>query len=189
MYVICAIQFLGSLESGIGLPSIANWSKKQFETMKHGTRTEGAKMAALAGDMNKLAVDSAVKDMRIGSMTEDEQKEAEKTLQTTVGDQFLHYMWKTTVVDITQTIHEAAQMVLHDQAVLASQRRKRGEALQLLGEIFLAQPALEGPNFDKDGQQSYEEVAFSAMLETIVRKDKSAHFARSEHEYEEEREF
>lgn len=172
------------MESGIGLPSVANWAKKQLETMKHVMHTEAGKAAALAGDFDKMVLESAVKKSDImydETMTDQERNAMEDSLRAKVGDHFLHYMWKTTVVDITNTIHEAAQIVLHDQSVLASIRKKRGLALQLLGEIFIAQPALTGsPSFDRDGQKSYEEVAFSAILETIVRKEKSYQWARSE---------
>jgi len=184
VYSVSAIQFLGSMESGIGLPSVANWAKKQLETMKHVMHTEAGKAAALAGDFDKMVLESAVKKSDImydETMTDQERNAMEDSLRAKVGDHFLHYMWKTTVVDITNTIHEAAQIVLHDQSVLASIRKKRGLALQLLGEIFIAQPALTGsPSFDRDGQKSYEEVAFSAIVETIVRKEKSYQWARSE---------
>lgn len=181
-----AIQFLGSRESGIGLPSVSNWSKKQLETMRHTSRVNTAKALTLAGDMDKMTLEAAVKESALHSaMTDDERKVTEKILNEQVGEQFLQFMWKTTVVDITNTIHEAAQMVLYDQSVSVDTRKKRGLALKLLGELFMAQPVPEGPNFDRDGQQSYEEVAFSAMLETIMRKEKSFYMARAEMDVDE----
>jgi hypothetical protein len=75
-------------------------------------------------------------------------------------------------VDITNTLHEAAEMVLYDQNVSAEIRKKRGQGLQTLGEIFqTASKRHDIPNIE---QQEMEEIAFNAMLDTVWRQETKA---------------
>jgi hypothetical protein len=72
------------------------------------------------------------------------------------------------VVDITTTLHEVAQMVLYDQNVTADVRKKRGEALFAMGEIF---QKAEGKNLPNAEQEGLEEVAFHSLLDTVWRQE------------------
>ena len=85
----------------------------------------------------------------------------------------LQWLWTQTTVDVTNTVHEAARMVLHDRNVTDEVRKKRGEALLALGELF--QAAERPSNGEKIAEQEgYEEVAFHAMLDTIWRQEKAS---------------
>ena len=171
VYTIAAIQFLGSLNSGVGLPGMTEWAKKQHTDLKIAAEASAFKLSQVAGDMDLQAVHAAIKSIDFTHKSKEEQKQLQKELNEQLRGSLLKSMWTTTVLDITNTLHEAVQMVLFDLSVEPETRRKRAEGLKLLGEIFSSQPRPEGANFAMDGQLSYEEVAFAAMLETCVRKE------------------
>ena len=83
----------------------------------------------------------------------------------------LKLLWQQTVVDITNTVHEAAQMVFYDRNVSNDVRRKRAEALECLGQIFKNDMGKDQPIPEQAG---LEEVAFHAVLETVWRKELAA---------------
>ena len=107
--------------------------------------------------------------------TEEEKTAAEKEMEDAMAQGMVHMLWTISVVDITSTLHETAQMVLHDQGVDRDVRKRRAYGLKNLGEIFMSCPA---PLDDSsDARQMYEEAAFAAMLETIKRKEEAAQSA------------
>ena len=89
----------------------------------------------------------------------------------------LNVMWTTTVVDITSTLHEVAQMVLHDQSVDKDTRKRRAYGLKHLGEIFMACKTPTESDQPEDAKKLYEEAAMAALLETIKRKEEESHAA------------
>ncbi|KAI2508257.1 hypothetical protein MHU86_6186 [Fragilaria crotonensis] len=171
VYTIAAIQFLGSLTSGVGLPGMTAWAKKQQADLKKTAETSAFKVSRVVGDTDLQTVRAAISSSDFAYKSPEEQAQLQKELNEQLRATLLRSMWTTTVLDITNTLHEAIQMVLFDLSVDPEIRRKRAEGLKLLGEIFNSQPRPEGPNFAMDGQLSYEEVAFAAMLETCVRKE------------------
>lgn len=171
VYTISAIQWLGSRDSGVGMPSISAWAKRTYTNMKETTESGAFKVTHLAGDTDLMTVQAAISAAGYVDKSPEEQAALQKALALQVRKKFLRSMWTTTVVDITNTLHETVQMVLFDQAVDVETRTRRGEGLKLMGEIFAHQPHPDGPNVAMDGQLAYEEVAFAAMLETAVRKE------------------
>lgn len=171
VYTIAAVQWLGSRDSGVGMPSISAWAKRTYANMKETTESTAFKVSHVAGDTDLLTVEAAISAADYVDKTAEEQAALQKELAMQVRKRFLRSMWTTTVVDITNTLHETVQMVLFDQSVDKETRIKRGEGLKLMGEIFEQQPRPAGPNFAMDGQLAYEEVAFAAMLETCVRTE------------------
>ena len=162
------------------MPGIAAWAKKQQSALAETAKAGAFKLSRLAGDPNDHAVRAAIHSSDFVNKSNEEQETLLKELDEQVRVNFLRSMWTTTVLDIANTLHEVTQMVLFDQSVDADIRRKRGEGLKLLGDIFSSQPRPEGPNFAMDGQLSYEEVAFAAMLETCVRKEQWSRQAAQE---------
>ena len=62
--------------------------------------------------------------------TEEERKEKAAAMEQAQMFGMLNIMWTTTVVDITTTLHQVVQMVLHDQSVDLSIRKRRAGGLQ-----------------------------------------------------------
>jgi len=178
IYSLSAHQFLGSLDSGIGMPSIAKWAKGHAASMERQGETSKAKRDGLVAGMKMVTMQqTAAKD--IAAATTDEERKAkmdEMEEKMTTG--MLGVMWTTTVVDITTTLHEVAQMVLFDQSVDRDTRKRRGFGLKHLGEIFMAvSPSGEG--VPANAKTLYEDAAFAAMLETIKRKEEASQAAHA----------
>ena len=171
MYSFSAIHFLGSLESGIGMPSISRWAKKQSEALKVGTNKIIEKNLKFGGDKDNrdfhihvsTAIDKSAGDEELEELAMDALKKSH--LQEVAVD----LLWQQTVVDITSTVKEAAQMVLNDQSVTPDVRKARAEGLEVLGGVFEKCETAEDPNsYD---QKELETVAFHAMLDTVWRQE------------------
>lgn len=169
VYALAACQFLGSIESGIGMPSISKWAKKQSETMKVDTQRLSTRAKNVAGNMDRMSLNHHVGSV-IDKTEGDEELEqvGKQILKNALQNKVVRILWQQTVVDITNTIHEAAQMVLHDQNVSAEIRKKRGQGLQTLGEIFQTAKKRDIPII---AQEEMEEIAFNAMLDTVWRQE------------------
>lgn len=109
--------------------------------------------------------------------TEEEKKEKEAAMEQAQVSGMLNVMWTTTVVDITTTLHEVAQMVLHDQSVDKETRKRRAHGLKNMGEAFMACPTPEESGQPEDAKKLYEDAAMAAMIETIKRKEEATHAA------------
>lgn len=116
-YALSAAQFLGSFESGIGMPSISRWANKQYLTLTQQGKKTAKKVENFAGDvkqiklkhktMSKLeaSTDSSAIGDGSGNTTIDDSVTAE--LYDSIGKDVLEMLWTRTVVDVTNTIHEA----------------------------------------------------------------------------------
>jgi hypothetical protein len=155
------------------MPSISNWAKKQLETMKVGTRQVATKAKNVGGDKENLTFTKSVGTAIDKSEGDADLEEVAKDIlkKSFLQSNALKMLWTKTVVDITNTLHEVAQMVLHDQNVSTDTRKKRGEALAALGEIFQTAKGKELPIPEQEG---LEEIAFHAMLDTVWRQETAA---------------
>lgn len=173
MYSLAAAQFLGSIESGVGLPSLSQWAKKQAECLKVGTISVAQKVKDIGGDQDRLTLTNNVAraiDASEGSV--EATKLAKEILRkSSLQENALRVLWKQTVVDITSTVHEACQMVLHDSNVSMDTRKRRAEGLSELGKIFEDATGQSKPIPEQEG---LEQLAFHAMLDTIWRQEESA---------------
>jgi hypothetical protein len=152
------------------MPSINNWALKQIETMKDKTlsmtiKTSKTQENILLRQNVGTAVDKSDGDEQLEEVAKDILKKS--FLQSNA----LKWLWTQTVVDITSTLHEVAQMVLNDRNVSPEVRKKRGEGLLVLGEIF---QNVKGTGVEIPEQEGLEEVAFHAMLDTVWRQEKAA---------------
>lgn len=176
-YSLAACQFLGSLTAGVGMPSIRDWANAHLAMLQKHHEDHASKVSSFYGG------DDAVRRSLAREMVQkiDEAKHEandvaieEKLKQSELFRRMLDLLWAQTVVDITNTLHEAVQMVLMDQAQSVGVRKKRGEALAILGEIFEHVPRKQ----EVDEQKIMEEIAFFAMLDTVRREEESAQRAR-----------
>lgn len=174
VYAFTAIHFLGSLESGIGMPSISRWAKKQNEGMKFRTTKVIEQTYLIGGNADNremhlqvgTAVEKSAGDEELEEIAMDALKKSK--LRKTAMD----LLWQQTVVDITSTVKEAAQMVLNDQSVTTAVRKARAEALEVCGGIFEKSERSTDPStYNEEG---LEKVAFHAMLNTVWRQEVAA---------------
>lgn len=181
VYSLSAHQFLGATDSGVGLPSIAKWAKGHKAKMEKSADSNKNKREGLIAGMKMMTMQQKAAQDLAEAKTEEERKEKEAAMEDLQITGMLSVMWTTTVVDITATLHEVAQMVLHDQCVHKDTRKKRAYGLKNMGEIFMACPTPKKSGQPEDAKRLYEEAAFAAMLETIKRKDEAAHAASIVH--------
>ena len=140
--------------------------------MKVDTQRLSTRVKNVAGNMDRISL-----NQQVGSVIdktegdEDLEQVGKQVLKNALQNKVVRILWQQTVVDITNTIHEAAQMVLHDQNVSAENRKKRGQGLQILGEIFQTAKKRDVPII---AQEEMEEIAFNAMLDTVWRQESAA---------------
>jgi len=179
VYSLCAAQFLGSLDSGIGMPSIAAWANSKSAKLKSGSEARKNKRKGVFAGLNMMQLQMKAQQEIAKANTDEEKKNIEEEMQKEMTPALLNIMWITSVVDISTTLHETCQMVLFDISVDKDTREKRGKALEAIGDALMkVPPPEEEEGGGKDAQKLYEEAAFNAMIETIKRKDE-AHFRAS----------
>ena len=121
---------------------------------KSADATKAKRDNLMAGmKMMKLQQKQAKELDEAKSDAEKQDKQAEMEAVMTEG--MLNIMWTTTVVDITGTLHETIQLVLHDQSVDADTRKRRAYGLKHLGQIFMDCPAQTKTS--GDAKKLYEE--------------------------------
>jgi len=174
VYTFTAVHFLGSLESGIGMPSISRWAKKEKESIKFRRNKAIEKTHEIGGRPEKremhlhvsTAVEKSVGDGELKELAMDALKKSQ--LRKTAMD----LLWQQTVVDITSTVKEAAQMVLNDQSVSPVVRKARAEGLEVCGGIF--ENSERNTDHCTNNEKGLEKVAFHAMLNTVWRQEVEA---------------
>lgn len=169
-----AIMFEGSVDSGIGLPSLSKWAARQQATLEKKKTLQQTQMDQLKAGLDMMKLKAEL-DQKMAAATTEEEKEAlAKQAQEDVQAILLRVMWTTTVVDITSAIHETTKMVFFDQSVDKETQKLRATAVKALGQIWMDCPAPESDD-SKTSAQLYEEAAFAAMVETMHRKDEEAY--------------
>ena len=147
--------------------------------MEKSSDTKKAKRDGLIGGMKMMVAQQKAAQELAQAATEEERKDKAAAMEHAQMFGMLNIMWTTTVVDITTTLHQVVQMVLHDQSVDLSTRKRRAGGLQEMGTIFMALSAPNESGQPEDAKKLYEEAAFAAMLETIKRKEEASHSANA----------
>jgi len=175
VYSLAATQFLGSLDSGVGMPSISKWTQGKSAKAQQNQASAKAQVDTIKAAVDSMQAIKSAEAAMAKATTEEEKKAIAEVLVKEQLSAMLQIMWTITAVDVTSTLHEACQMVFFDKAVEKSVLKKRAEGVQKFGEIFMACPEVEK---ESDPTKLYEEAAFAAMLETVKMKEDSAFTAR-----------
>ncbi|CAB9513376.1 protein DnaJ [Seminavis robusta] len=176
IYMLSAVQFLGSVDSGIGLPSISRWAKSHHariqERQLHGKNA----IQGITTGIDMMALQQQYEQKMKEVQTDEEREAATREMEKAASENLLKVLWTTTVVDLTSTLHEVAQMVFFDESVDKKARKLRAQGLKALGHTFMdcPPPAKDGSDREMDARDVYEEAAFNAMLETMRRKDEAS---------------
>jgi hypothetical protein len=158
------------------MPSISRWAKKQNEAMKLKTTKVIKKSRLIGGNIENrkmhllvgTAVEKSAGDEELEEVAMDALKKS--NLQTIAMD----LLWQQTLVDITSTVKEAAQMVLNDQSVTPAVRKARAEGLEVCGGIFEKAERASDPCTYDEKEKEVEQVAFHAMLNTVWMQEVAA---------------
>ena len=165
-YTLAAAQFLGSLDSGIGMPSIFEWAES---CRASSIRKETERKARV--DVTVATCNVAEANMNVIEKNSPESEEL-------ATNAIFKLMWATTVIDVTNTIHEACQMVFFDKSVDSATKRLRAEGVKALGEIFIETALSNSSRMCSSEKEMYENAAFAAMLETVARKEEASFDAK-----------
>jgi hypothetical protein len=181
VYNLSAIQFLGSIESGMGLPSIGKWAASQKAKLDSKAEKGKNKLDMIRAGLGMMHLQKQFGQEIAHATTPGEKAAISSQMLDAMGTSILRIMWTTTVVDITNTLYETIQMVLFDQSVDKATREQRARGIKILGEIFMECPeaAAGKKTEEKDAKAIYEEAAFAALLETIKRKEEAHRKATS----------
>lgn len=176
-YDLAAVQFLGSGDSGIGIPSIKKWASGKMAGTRMFGRKNKNQWKSKAATMDIMRVQSEYQKKIEVAASEEEKRQLEQEMADASTNVMMRIIWTTTSVDITSTIHETCQMVFFDQGVDKKVREMRAKAVNRLGTIFQEcsaelQQREEGTG-RMDAKILFEEAAMAATLETIKRKDES----------------
>ncbi|KAG7348343.1 DnaJ protein [Nitzschia inconspicua] len=181
VYTLSAVQFLGALNKGVGMPSISDWARKHSEGFRLSTEKLAHKVSNMGGDKDKVSlhqhVATAIEKSEGDSDLEDLAMDALK--KSRLHKTALNLLWKQTVVDITSTIHESAQMVLNDHSVPSDIRKRRAKALEACGGIFEKAVRASGEQAPSQ-QEELEKVAFNAMLNTVWQQEMATRLGTEE---------
>lgn len=178
-YTAVAAQFLGSFDSGIGMPSISEWAHGQVAQIKKKHEQAKSKFSAIQAGVQMLQINEKSKEALAGADTDAARRNVESDLERDNLQILLQIMWTVTAVDITSTLYETCQMLFFDKSVSDRNIRKtRALAVKRLGEIFTNSPEPEYQDEDVTARHIYEEAAFAAMLETIKKKEEEAERTR-----------
>lgn len=177
-YEVSAVQFLGSADSGIGMPSIAKWAEGKKAGNKLSKAGSKNQWSTLIASMDAMKIQQEY-GQKIAQATSDEEKrKLEQEMAEATTGVMLKIIWTTTSVDVVTTVHEVCQMAFFDQSVDKETREKRAKAVKKLGGIFLACPEPQMPGGQKKTpKELFEEAAMAATLETIKRKDEATYEA------------
>lgn len=173
-YEVVAVQFLGSNDSGLGMPSIAKWAEGKKAGQKLTQVGKKNQWETLIATMDSMKLQLEYQQKLAEAATPEEKQRLEKEMADAVTAVMMKIVWSTTSVDIVVTIHETCQMVFFDQSVDSETRKLRAKAVKKLGEIFHSCPEPQSPEgAKKDARQLFEEAAMAATLETLKRKDEA----------------
>lgn len=171
-YEATALQFLGSNESGIGMPSIGKWAEAQKATRKQKKAGKKNQSESWMATLDAMKLNREYQQKMQEAKTEEEKVALQNELEEATQATMLRIIWTTTAVDITSTIHETCQMTFFDQSVDKDTRKERAYAVKNLGQIFQECPEPERAN--QDAKNLFEEAALAAMVETLKRKDEAS---------------
>jgi hypothetical protein len=158
------------------MPSIAKWAEKNKAAVAMSNDARKNKLDTLRAGLEAMKIQGELEKELSEAKTEEEKAAVTAKMEEATGATMLKVLWFTTVVDITTTLHETCQMVLHDQAVDKESRERRGHGLKALGEIWMKCPEPENMSqAEKSAKTLYEDAAYNAMLETIARSEAATH--------------
>jgi hypothetical protein len=149
----------------------------QRAKMEKSSDTSKAKRDGMMTNMKMMVAQQKAAQELAQAATEEERREKLAAIEQAQIFGMLNAMWTTTVVDITTTLHQVVQMVLHDQSVDKDTRKMRANGLLEMGEIFMALATPNESGQPEDAKQLYNDAAFAAMIETVKRKEEASHSA------------
>jgi hypothetical protein len=162
------------------MPSIRDWANAHLLVLHKRKEATTSKISSFyRGDVERRSLTREMAQEMEKTDDDDTNELAveEKLKESDLFQRMLNLLWAQTVVDVANTLHETVQMVLMDQSQSAEVRKKRGEGLAVMGEIF---ENVRGTAEEEEQakQKFLEEIAFYTVLDTVRRQEEAAQRAR-----------
>jgi hypothetical protein len=97
-YEVAAVQFLGSLESGVGMPGISKWAEGQQAAAKGKKAASKNQFQTLMASMDAMKIQMEYQEKIAKAPTEDAKLALQREMQEATQDIMLKIIWTTTVV-------------------------------------------------------------------------------------------
>jgi len=97
-YEVAAVQFLGSMESGIGMPSIRKWAEAQQAKSKGKKTANTNQFQTMMATLDVMEIQSEFEEKISKAVTDEEKEELQREMEEATQDVMLKVIWATTVV-------------------------------------------------------------------------------------------
>lgn len=97
-YEVSAMQFLGSLESGIGMPSIRKWAEGQQASAKERRVANKNQFQTMMASLDAMKVQMEFQEKVKAAATDEEKVKLQNEMEEATEDIMLKVIWTTTVV-------------------------------------------------------------------------------------------
>jgi len=154
------LNTVGTMYKLVSKEVIGSWS----EGMEAKMKTAGMQMDAVA---------------KAATAAQETQNATEKGSEDDALPSMINVMWAMTVVDLSVTLREVVMKVLKDQSVSGDVRKKRAEAIQVLGVIWEEQKKLGEDDMQQSVRQMMEDATAAAMEATLEKQRNAENLAGS----------
>lgn len=97
-YEVAAVQFLGSTESGIGMPSIKKWAEAQQARSKSKKAANKNQWQTLMATMDAMKIQMEYQEKLANASTEKDKAQLQREMEEAIQETMLKVVWTTTVV-------------------------------------------------------------------------------------------
>jgi hypothetical protein len=95
---LTALQFLGSTENGLGMPSITKWAQAQSARMQKNKAKSKTSVDSLMAGIDMMKLQAEMQQKMAAAKTDEERDLIQQEMQTASSASLLKIMWTTTVV-------------------------------------------------------------------------------------------
>merc|ERR1712048_463479 len=105
------------MDSGIGMPSISEWTKNRQAYLQKGQIKNDGKIGMVRAGLDMMSLQQKFEKKRAEAKSDEERAAIDKELEEAASMTMLKVLWTVTSIDITNTLFETVQMLLHDVSV------------------------------------------------------------------------
>ena len=97
-YEVAAVQFLGSTESGIGMPSIGKWAEGRQAAAKGSQASKKNQFKTMMASLDAMKLQMEYQEKIAKAATDEEKQQLQREMEEATQDIMLKIIWTTTVV-------------------------------------------------------------------------------------------
>lgn len=97
-YEVAAVQFLGSLESGLGMPSIGKWAEGRQAAAKGKQASKKNQFKTMMASLDAMKIQMEYQEKIAKARTDGDKMALQQEMEEAIQDVMLRIIWTTTVV-------------------------------------------------------------------------------------------